>query len=166
MKNLFLYLPPLFPSLDHNAHLVLKLVPHIDCNSYAIAYGSANNSKTFPHMIMNTPACFIRKHNRIDKILRNILCFLLGPVHGANCLAYIQFTLQSLPLKIKHKPHAVLSTYQWPYLPIITALARKNCKSTIFNGSHMRNVDAGYDIRQRIQIFSVCVKTTRCDFCY
>lgn len=132
MKNLFLYLPPLFPSLDHNAHLVLKLVPHMNCNSYAIAYGTAGKEEPLPHMIMNTPTCFVRKNDLLDKLLRGILRLLFGPAHGANYLAYLQFTLHSLSWKLRHRPHAVLSTYQWPYLPMITALAGRRTVKAIY----------------------------------
>lgn len=132
MKNLFLYLNHLFPALDHNAHLVLKLVPYLNCNSYAIALDLSDKGQKAPRTIMDTPVCFIRKRKLIDKVLQPFLSLFLGPIHSATCLTCFQFLAQSLPLKIRCKPHAVLSTFQRHYPSLLTAMAGKKVVKALY----------------------------------
>ncbi len=132
MKNLFLYLNSLFPSLDHNAHLVLKLVPYLDCNSYAIAFDDSCDGQALPRTIMNTPAFFIKERNFISKLLRRSLRFILGKERGANYLTFFQFYLQTLLLRIKRKPHAVLSTFHRYRPPMMGAAAGKSTVKALY----------------------------------
>ncbi len=126
MKNLFLYLNHLFPALDHNAHLVLKLVPYLNCSSHAIALSTSEDNTALPETIKNTPVYFIKTHKFLDKILRCSLSFVLGQERASIWLNLVKTYIQSLPFRIKNNPHAVLSTFQRPYPPMMSAMAGKS----------------------------------------
>lgn len=130
MKNLVLYLNPMHPSVDHNSNLILKLAPFFDFNTNAIALNASDSNKNLPKDINGVPVYFIKGHKLFDKILFRCLKPVFGAAHADNFKYLIKTYLQSIPFRIKHRQHAVISAYQMPYPPMAASMmGRKTVKA-------------------------------------
>lgn len=132
MKNLILYLNPIYPSRDHNSNLLLKLAPFMDSNTYAIALSQTSDNKTLPTKIDGVSIRYIKPHKLFDKIIFHTIKFIFGQLHADNFSYLIKTYIQSIPFRIRHKQHAVLSTYQLPYPMMTTSIMGRKTKKALF----------------------------------
>lgn len=148
MKKLTLFLNPMHPKRDHNANLVLKLVPYFNCDCTILALNMNESNKNLPADIDGVPIRFVKKHKLFDRILFHSFRLLFGRAHADNLLCTVKTYFKSIPLRIKRKHDAVISTYHMPFPPITASLMGKKTVKALYL---MDPTEAMYNSAQTIK---------------
>lgn len=116
MKKLSLILNPIYPRMDHNSNLFLKVAPHINCEKEIVTINVQGDNHAHPKQFNGIPVYFAKNHKRLNRSVFHI-GQLLSVAHSR---------------KRKSKPTAVISTYQLRLAPFAASFMGKNVTKALY----------------------------------
>lgn len=132
MRKISLILNPLYPVLDHNSNLFLKIAPYINAEKEIITLNTSYDNKAHPRNIDGAPVYFAKKHKLLDRLIFHPLKYIVGSLRADDLLCFLKVFFVSLMRKIKNKPDAVISVLEMHFSPLAASRMGKKVKKALY----------------------------------